>query len=126
MTHDVGELILFEESREHGGSVMSLRLLGGPTGNEGSPRLWIDDDREMYFVQGLKVPGGPERVEIPHMLLTWLKPDTHLGAVLTDSGIGTFTLTGTPISDVAILEQIQTPAHEVCLEVPAVATPRRW
>lgn len=105
---------------------MKLRLLGGPTGNEGSPRLWIDDDRGIYFVQGLKVPGHFDQVEIPHMLLTWLEPDTHLGATLTDSGLGTFTLTGRPVTDVEALAQIQTPPHEICVEVPAAAAPRRW
>lgn len=105
---------------------MTLRLLGGPTGNEGSPRLWIDEERGIYFVQGLGVPDHPDQVEIPHMLLTWLKPDTHLGSILTDSGIGTFTLTGTPVTDPEALAHIQTPAHETCVEVPAATTTRRW
>ncbi|MFI6213310.1 hypothetical protein ACIBCD_15080 [Nocardia brasiliensis] len=105
---------------------MVLRLLGGPTGNEGSPRLWIDDDRGVYCAQGLKVPGQPDHVEIPHMLLTWLAPDTHLGATLTDTGRGTFTLAGLPVVDDERQAVIQTPDHEICIEIPAAATERRW
>ncbi len=86
----------------------------------------MDDDRGHYLVQGLKVPDSPDRVEIPHMLLRWLEPDTHLGATLTDSGVGTFILSGESVSDGEALATLQVPRHETCVSVPAAVTPRRW
>ncbi|WP_406269709.1 hypothetical protein OH799_27190 [Nocardia sp. NBC_00881] len=104
---------------------MKLQLLGGPSGNGGSPRLWVDDDRGVYLVQGYKVPGRPDHVEIPHVLLTWLQPDTHLGVQLTDTGSGWFTLAGPVVTDPKALEQLRVPSHETCIEVPVAETARR-
>jgi hypothetical protein len=104
---------------------MSLRLLGGPSGNGGSPRLWIDEDRRVYLVQGYPLPGQPDHVEIPHILLKWLQPDTHLGAPLTDTGTGWFTLAGPVVTEPETLAQLQVPSHETCIEVPVAASVRR-
>lgn len=105
---------------------MALRLLGGPTNNTGSPRLWDDPDRGVYFVQGYPVPGKPDQVEIPHMLLRWLQPGTCLGAILHDTGQGAFVLSGTPITDAVVLEQMRIPDHETAVAVPVAASKWEW
>jgi hypothetical protein len=111
---------------ENEGAAMNLLLLGGPSGNGGSPRLWIDLDQGIYYVQGWKVPGAPDQVEIPHILLSWLRPGTHLGTTLTDSGTGTFTLSGPIVTDPDALALMQIPGHETAVRVPAAETPKRW
>ncbi|WP_433724598.1 hypothetical protein ACQP0C_27770 [Nocardia sp. CA-129566] len=57
-------------------------------------------------------------IEIPHMLMGFLEPGTCLGASLTDTGRGTFTLSGTPVTDLEALQQMQLPGHETAIEVP--------
>jgi len=63
---------------------MTLRFLGGETGNEGSPRLW--EDGPDLLVQGyvveeddvldvLKLPEGETVVRIPRGLMKYL-PDS--------------------------------------------------
>jgi hypothetical protein len=63
------------------GEVMSLRFLGGDTGNGGSPRLYLDGDD--YLVQGyavtepwllaeLNVPDGESVVRVPPSLWKYL------------------------------------------------------
>lgn len=72
------------------------------------------------------MPGHPDRVEIPHMLLRWLQPGTHLGSELHDAGGGAFTLAGRPVTDPAVLAQMQIPAHEIAVEVPAAKSRWEW
>ncbi|MGN2638960.1 hypothetical protein ACTD5D_22915 [Nocardia takedensis] len=102
---------------------MALQLLGGPTNNTGSPRLWHDPDRGVYLAQGYRVPGHPDQVEIPHMLLSYVPAGTYLGATLTDTGTGSFTLTGQPPTP-EVLAQMLIPDHETAVEVPVA--PSRW
>jgi hypothetical protein len=64
---------------------MSIRFLGGDTGNGGSPRLYLDGDN--YLVQGyavtepqllaeLNVPAGEAVVRVPPSLWKYLTIDT--------------------------------------------------
>ncbi|WP_216916947.1 hypothetical protein [Nocardia noduli] len=104
---------------------MALRLLGGPTNNTGSPRLWEDPERGVYLTQGYIVPGTPGQVEIPHMLLKFVRPGTYLGAELRDTGTGSFIVAGaTPAPEV--LAQMQIPDHETAVEVPVAASRWQW
>ncbi|MEV0297171.1 hypothetical protein [Nocardia sp. NPDC050710] len=105
---------------------MQLRLLGGPTNNTGSPRLWMDEERDLYLVQGYRVPDHANQVEIPHMLLRWLQPGTYIGGMLHDSGCGSFTVTGRPITDSEILEHMRIPDHETAVEVPVAKSRWEW
>ncbi|MEV0293201.1 hypothetical protein [Nocardia sp. NPDC050710] len=108
---------------------MKVRLLGGPTGGQGSPRLYRTD-RNTFAVQGWKT-GRTDRIEIPHRLLTYTEPGTCL-AGLEDTGHGTFLLSGTPMTDPEALAVMQIPGHETAVEVsitsevtPDATSPRR-
>ncbi|QIS06737.1 hypothetical protein F5X71_34490 [Nocardia brasiliensis] len=105
---------------------MALRLLGGPTNNTGSPRLWLDEERNLYLAQGYPVPGDNGQVEIPHMLLRWLQPGTYMGSEMRDSGRGSFLVAGQPITSQDILEQMKIPDHETAVEVPVAKSPWEW
>lgn len=94
---------------------MSIRLLGGPTGGDGSPRVWINDHEGKYFIQGWRTDSH-ETIEIPHQLLGFLEPETFFGATLHDTGHGTFTLTGLPVVDPEVLATMRIPAHEAAIE----------
>ncbi|WP_245553456.1 hypothetical protein [Nocardia veterana] len=59
-----------------------------------------------------------ETVEIPHLLTGFLEPRTYLGSPLTDTGRGTFRLTGTPVADGEALSQMTMEPDETCIEVP--------
>ncbi|WP_433727798.1 hypothetical protein ACQP0C_37160 [Nocardia sp. CA-129566] len=95
---------------------MLLRFLGKNTNHGGSPTLWATDHG--YAVQGWKVDGHPNQVEIPHPLLGFLEPGTCLGSLLHDTGHGTFILSGKPITDPEALAQMNIPDHEASVEVP--------
>ncbi|MGK8508210.1 hypothetical protein ACRS5S_09145 [Nocardia asiatica] len=56
-------------------------------------------------------------IEIPHILLGFLEPGTCLGTTLTDTGRGTFTLSGAPVTDLEALQQMNLPDHEIAIEV---------
>ncbi|MFB8004236.1 hypothetical protein [Nocardia sp. NPDC056000] len=60
----------------------------------------------------------PDLIEIPHALLAYLEAGTCLGVVLTDTGHGTFTLTGEPILDPDVLAEMDIPDHEAGVKVP--------
>jgi hypothetical protein len=95
---------------------LRLRFLGtGDSGKTNCPTLYATD-RGTYVVQGWKT-GTPETVEIPHMLLGYLEKGTFLDAVLTDTGRGTFLVTGSPISDRATLDQMTFQPNETAIEV---------
>ncbi|MGW4120762.1 hypothetical protein [Nocardia sp. NPDC004711] len=98
---------------------MKLRCLGGPSGHGNSPTLWATD-HDTVVVQGWTVPGHDDRVEIPQRLLGFLEPGSCIGARLTDTGRGTLTLSGTPVIDREAVEQLNLPAHESAVEVPAM------
>ncbi|MBB5915127.1 hypothetical protein BJY24_003994 [Nocardia transvalensis] len=94
---------------------MEIRLLGGPTGEGGSPRLYATD-RKTDLVQGWKTE-QPGQVEIPHRLLRWMEPGTCLTGLM-DTGHGTFLLRGTPVTDRDALAVMAIPGHETAVEVP--------
>ncbi|MFC8531776.1 hypothetical protein [Nocardia sp. NPDC057227] len=94
-----------------------MQFLGKNAGSHQSPTLYLSD-RHTYVVQSSRVPDQPDLIEIPHPLLGFLERGTCLGAQLHDTGHGTFTLTGTPVTDTEALAQMLIPAHETSIEVP--------
>lgn len=64
------------------------------------------------------VTDRPGTVEIPHLLLGFLEPDTFIDATLTDSGRGTFLVSGRPITDRETLGQMTMETYETAIEVP--------
>jgi len=96
---------------------MRLRFLGKATQGGGSPTLYATD-QNTYVVQGWKVEGQDESVEIPHRLLMHVELGTYLGALMVDTGRGSFVLSGQAVTDVEGLSRIDLPEHETCVEVP--------
>lgn len=96
---------------------MRLRFLGTSTQGGGSPTLYATD-RNTYVVQGWKVEGQHDSVEIPHRMLQHIESGTYLGALMADTGRGSFVLSGQPITDTETLSQMDIPGHETCVEVP--------
>ncbi|WP_280453685.1 hypothetical protein [Nocardia brasiliensis] len=94
---------------------MEIRLLGGPTGEGGSPRLYVTD-RGSHLAQGWKTD-DPDCVEIPHRLVMWAERGTCLSG-LEDTGRGTFLVRGAPVTDPSALRVMAIPAHETAVEVP--------
>ncbi|MBF6449503.1 hypothetical protein IU429_17675 [Nocardia elegans] len=96
---------------------MRLRFLGkGGSDKSGCPSLYATD-RDTYLVQAWQTD-TPETVELPHLLLGYLEPDTFIGATMTDTGRGTFRLTGRPITDHETLSQLDLANDETAIEVP--------
>jgi hypothetical protein len=96
---------------------MRLTFLGKSTQGGGSPTLFATD-RNTYVVQGWKVEGPGGSVEIPHRLLQYVQPSTYVGALMADTGRGSFVLSGQAVSDEETLSQMDIPGHETCVEVP--------
>ncbi|MGW0247738.1 hypothetical protein ACWDYH_13990 [Nocardia goodfellowii] len=96
---------------------MRMHFLGkGGTTGGGCPSLYATD-RETYIVQGWKTD-DPDRIEIPHLLTGFALADTFIGATMTDTGRGTFTLSGIPVTDVETLGNMDIYPDETCVEVP--------
>lgn len=96
---------------------LRLRFLGmGGSGKTNCPTLYATD-RGTYVVQGWET-GVPGTVEIPHLILGYLEDKTFIGTTLTDTGRGTFTLSGRPITDAETLDQLTFDANETAIEVP--------
>ncbi|WP_245720889.1 hypothetical protein [Nocardia pseudovaccinii] len=99
-----------------GDPTMRLQFLGkGGTEGGGCPSLYATD-RGTYICQGWRT-STPERIEIPHLLLGFAEPDTFIGAAMTDTGRGTFTLSGAPVVDAEALAQMDIYPDETCVEV---------
>ncbi|MEV5391914.1 hypothetical protein [Nocardia farcinica] len=94
---------------------MIVTFLGGPTGGQGSPRIWLTD-RGTFAMQGWTTDRD-DQIEIPHRLLAYTEPGTCV-AGLVDTGHGTFLLTGVPITDPEALAIMNIPGHETAVEVP--------
>jgi hypothetical protein len=105
---------------------MRLTFLGKSTQGGGSPTLYRTD-RDTYVVQGWCVAGeSPTVVEIPESLLRYLEPGAGLAASLRSTGRRwygdggewpTYTLSGTAVTDRDVLDQMNVPEHERCVEV---------
>lgn len=95
---------------------MRLEFLGKETQGGGSPTLFATE-RETYVVQGWRVAGQQNSVEIPLRLLAHLMPGTCLGVELRDTGRGSVILSGNPVTDPVTLSQMDIPGHETCVEV---------
>jgi len=74
-------------------------------------------DQDSYLIQGW-VTDHPGTIEIPHLLLGFAEPDTFFGATMTDTGRGTFTISGRPITDAETLDQLDLAEDETAIEVP--------
>lgn len=95
---------------------MPLKFLGKGGSDDGAcPTLYATDLG--YLAQGWRT-GHPGTIEIPHLLLGFAEPDTFIGATLTDTGRGTFLVTGRPITDHETLSQLDLAANETAIEVP--------
>lgn len=102
---------------------MLLRFLGINSTSGQSPTLYASD-RESYVIQGWRTD-EIDTIEIPHPLLAYLEPGTCLGALLRDTGHGTFMLSGKPVTDLEALALMDTPDHEASVEVPIAKEIRR-
>ncbi|MEV6320080.1 hypothetical protein AB0M45_02625 [Nocardia sp. NPDC051787] len=99
-----------------GGQTMRLYFLGrGGTEGGGCPSLFVTD-RGTYVVQGWTTD-TPGIIEIPHLLLGFALPDTFIGATMTDTGRGTFVLSGAPVMDLEALAQMDIYPDETAIEV---------
>lgn len=96
---------------------MPLRFLGkGGSTNNGCPTL-LANDPGGYVVQAWKTD-RPDTVELPHLLVGFVEPDTFIGSPLTDTGRGTFRLTGRPVTEPELLAQLDLADDETAIEVP--------
>lgn len=96
---------------------MYLKFLGkGGSGDGECPSLFATDT-STYVVVGWKTE-TPGTVEIPHLLLGFAEPDTFIGASMTDTGRGTFLISGRPIIDRETVAQMNMESHETAIEVP--------
>ncbi len=96
---------------------MRLYFLGkGGSEGGGCPSLYYTD-RDTYVVQGWQT-GTPETIEIPQRLLGFLQQETYIGAAMTDTGRGTFALSGVPVTDTDALAQMNIYPNETAVEVP--------
>ncbi|MGW4717211.1 hypothetical protein [Nocardia sp. NPDC004260] len=77
----------------------------------------LANDPAGYVVQAWKTDRA-DTVELPHLLLGFLEPDTFIGATLTDTGRGTFRLTGRPVTEPELLAQLDIADDEAAIEVP--------
>ncbi|WP_306363917.1 hypothetical protein [Nocardia sp. CC227C] len=96
---------------------MWLTFLGKGGSADGECPSLFAADSGTYVVVGWRTQ-TPETVEIPHLLLGFTEPDTFIGATMSDTGRGTFLLSGRPITDRATLDQMSMQPHEAAIEVP--------
>ncbi|AHH20993.1 hypothetical protein NONO_c62220 [Nocardia nova SH22a] len=102
---------------------MELRFLGkGGSTNNGCPSLYATD-KGTYLVQGWET-NTAGTVEIPHLLTGFADPDTFIGTPMTDTGRGTFRLTGRPVTEPDVLGRLTLAEDETAIEVPK--QPRRF
>lgn len=96
---------------------MRLKFLGknGSKTND-CPTLYATD-HDSYLIQGWKT-GTPDTIEIPQVLLGYLEPHTFIGSPMSDTGRGTFTLTGRPVTEADVLEELTMANFESAIEVP--------
>lgn len=96
---------------------MRLTFLGKGGSSDGDCPTLYATDRGTYLVQGW-VTSQTSVVEIPHLLPGFAEPDTYLGAMMSDTGHGTFLLAGRPVADAETLAQLTLAEDETAIEVP--------
>ncbi|SUA75176.1 Uncharacterised protein [Nocardia otitidiscaviarum] len=99
------------------GPILRLTYLGKGGSDVGECPTLYASDHGTYVIIGWRT-ARPGTVEIPHLLLGFAEPDTFIGTPLTDTGRGTFTLTGRPITEAETLAQMSIEPHETAIEVP--------
>ncbi|MFJ4653181.1 hypothetical protein ACIP5Y_18115 [Nocardia sp. NPDC088792] len=96
---------------------MLLKFLGkGGSGDGECPTLYATD-ADTYVVVGWKTQTSGT-IEIPHLLLGFAEPDTFIGAAMSDTGRGTFLVSGRPITDPETVDEMRMEPHESAVEVP--------
>lgn len=96
---------------------MRLKLLGkGGSEANGCPALYATD-QGTYLAVGW-ITDTPETIEIPHLLTGFAEQRTYIGATMTHTGRGTFTVTGRPITDHETLSQLDLAEDEIGIELP--------
>ncbi|MFD4401195.1 hypothetical protein ACFWPH_00375 [Nocardia sp. NPDC058499] len=96
---------------------MNIRFLGkGGSDKAGCPSLYATD-QDSYIVQGWQTPTAGT-VEIPHLLPGFAEEGSFIAATMTDTGRGTFRLTGRPIVEGAVLGKLTLEDNETAIEVP--------
>lgn len=96
---------------------MRLKFLGKGGSDTGDCPSLYATDRLSYVVQGWRAD-DPESIEIPHLLTGFAEAGTYIGATMTDTGRGTFTLSGRPITESETLAQMDLAPGESAVEVP--------
>ena len=95
------------------GQTMLLHFLGkGGSGTNDCPTLYTTD-QGTYVVVGW-VTDTPGVVEIPHLLLGFLEPRYYMSTTLTDTGRGTFIVSGKPV----VSDELKMETYETAIEVP--------
>lgn len=97
--------------------LQSLRFLGrsgSPSG--GCPALY-ETDPDAFVIVGW-MTGTAATVEIPHGLLGFAEQDRFVGVPLTDTGRGTFTLRGEPVTDQKTIMALKLEENETAIVVP--------
>lgn len=96
---------------------MRLHFLGkGGSGQDDCPAVYATDDGR-YLLVGWRTD-TPETVEIPHLLLGFVDSRTYIGAPLTDTGRGTFTVTGVPVTARETVSELKMEDYETAVLVP--------
>lgn len=94
----------------------NLEFLGkGGSGDKNCPTLYSADPG--FVVVGWQTE-EVGTVEVPHLLLGFLPHESYMGATLTDTGRGTFSVTGNPITDAEIIDRLNMESGESAIEVP--------
>lgn len=96
---------------------MEIKLLGkGGSEANGCPALYATDHGS-YLAIGWTTDEAAT-IEIPHLLTGFAEPRTFIGATMTDTGRGTFTVTGRPITDNETLIRLDLAEDESAVELP--------
>lgn len=96
---------------------MRLRFLGKSGSDKKNCPSLYETDQGSYLVQGWKTD-RPGTVEIPHVLLGFVGQEGFIDAAMSDTGRGSFTLSGHSVTDSETLEQLTMEDFEAAIEVP--------
>ncbi|MFB8005728.1 hypothetical protein [Nocardia sp. NPDC056000] len=96
---------------------MRLQFLGKAGSDKNNCPTLYASDQGSFIVQGWETDEAGT-VEIPHVLLGFARWNTFLDSPLTDTGRGTFTVSGRPVTDGEALSQMTLDRNETAIEVP--------